>query len=44
MNKARRMGWTGFVDTMEAVFEMYKEMGDLGMVPRMKVGEARPLV
>jgi len=43
MNKARRMGWTGFVDTMEAVFEMYHEMGDLGMVPQMKVDKAKPL-
>ena len=23
MNKARRLGWTGFVDTVESVFEMY---------------------
>ncbi|EXJ60336.1 hypothetical protein A1O7_04488 [Cladophialophora yegresii CBS 114405] len=44
MNKARRMGWTGFVDTIEALFEMYSEMGDLGMVPRMKVNAAKPLV
>ncbi|OAP65517.1 hypothetical protein AYL99_01489 [Fonsecaea erecta] len=44
MNKARRLGWTGFVDTMEALFEMYSEMGDLGMVPRMKVDKAKPLV
>lgn len=44
MNKARRLGWTGFVDTMEAVFEMYVEMGRLGMVPAMKVDHAKPLV
>ncbi|ETI24834.1 hypothetical protein G647_04204 [Cladophialophora carrionii CBS 160.54] len=44
MNKARRMGWTGFVDTIEALFEMYSEMGDLGMVPRMKVDAAKPLI
>ncbi|KAG4073566.1 hypothetical protein HA402_000790 [Bradysia odoriphaga] len=25
-NKARRMGWTGFVDTMESAFEMYRDM------------------
>ena len=43
MNKARMMGWTGFVDTMEALFEMYTEMGDLGMVPQMKVDKAKPL-
>ena len=44
MNKARRLGWTGFVDTIEALFEMYSEMGDLGMVPKMKVKEAKPLI
>lgn len=44
MNKARRLGWTGFVDTIEGLFEMYSEMGDLGMVPRMKVDKAKPLV
>lgn len=44
MNKARRMGWTGFVDTMEAVFEMYTEMRSLKMLPPMKVDSARPLV
>ena len=25
MNKARRLGWTGFVDTIEVLFEMYCE-------------------
>ena len=46
MNKARRLGWTGFVDTLESVFEMYKEMGPggLGMLPGMEIGEAKPLV
>ena len=49
MNKARRMGWTGFVDTVEAVFEMYKEMGPtdqggIGMLPAMKVKEPKALV
>ena len=68
MNKAKRLGWTGFVDTMEvsstcplsvlnlilcelrthvylqALFEMYFEMGKLGMVPQMKVDKAKPLV
>jgi hypothetical protein len=23
MNKARRMGWTGYVDTIESIFEMW---------------------
>ena len=44
MNKARRLGWTGFVDTIEAIFEMYSEMGSLGMVPKMKVDKAKPLI
>ncbi len=35
-----------FVDTMEGIFEMYKEMGPDGlrMVPGMKVNEPKPLV
>lgn len=44
MNKARRLGWTGFVDTRESIFEMYREMEGLGMLPRTKVDVARPLV
>ncbi|KAJ5605694.1 hypothetical protein N7510_008475 [Penicillium lagena] len=44
MNKARRLGWTGFVDTRESIFEMYHEMEGLGMLPRTKVDVARPLV
>ncbi|KIW77863.1 hypothetical protein Z517_07696 [Fonsecaea pedrosoi CBS 271.37] len=44
MNKARRLGWTGFVDTMESTFEMYQEMNALGMLPKMQVQEPRPLV
>lgn len=43
-NKARRLGWTGFVDTVESVFEMYREMEVLGMVPAMKVKEPQPLI
>ena len=47
MNNARRLGWTGYVDTIEGVFEMYKEMGatgGTGMVSDMVVGEAGALV
>ena len=46
MNKARRLGWTGFVDTLEGVFEMYEEMGPkgLGMVPGMRVDGPKALV
>jgi hypothetical protein len=38
------MGWTGFVDTMEALFEMYSEMHELGMLPKMKVDKPRALI
>jgi hypothetical protein len=44
MNKARRLGWTGFVDTRESLFEMYSEMAELGMLPAMTVREAKPLI
>ena len=43
MNKARRLGWTGFVDTFEALFQIYSEMGDLGMLPHLKVEQPDPL-
>lgn len=26
MNKARRLGWTGYVDTIESIFEMYRKL------------------
>ncbi|KAJ9621050.1 hypothetical protein H2204_012031 [Knufia peltigerae] len=44
MNKARRLGWTGFVDTMESIFEMNQELNALGMLPKMKVQAPLPLV
>lgn len=40
LNKARRLGWTGFVDTLEAIFEMYREMEQLGMLPGMQAESA----
>jgi len=43
-NKARRLGWTGFVDTMESVFEMYRDMVGLGMLPPMKVDSPKALI
>lgn len=43
LNKARRLGWTGFVDTLEAIFEMYREMEQLGMLPGMQAESAIPL-
>ena len=44
MNKARRLGWTGFVDTTESIFEMYQDMETLGMLPKLKVNDPRPYV
>jgi hypothetical protein len=44
MNKVRRFGFNGFVDTVESVFETYQEMAELGMLPRMKVDAAKPLI
>ncbi|EQB55610.1 NAD dependent epimerase/dehydratase [Colletotrichum gloeosporioides Cg-14] len=43
LNKARRFGWTGFLDTMESIFESYQEMEKLGMLPSMQVDAAQPL-
>jgi hypothetical protein len=43
MNKARHYGWCGFVDSLESIFEMYKEMGQLAMLPSLSVDAARPL-
>jgi hypothetical protein len=42
--QARRLGWTGFVDTMESTFEMNQELNALGMLPKMRVQSANPLV
>lgn len=44
MNKARRFGFCGFVDTLESIFDMFQEMGKLGMLPPMQVDAARALV
>jgi hypothetical protein len=44
LNKARRYGWTGFVDTIESIFEAYREMEVLGMLPGLRVASANPLM
>ena len=44
MNKARLMGWTGFVDTTEAIFQTFSEMNKLKMLPPPVVEKARPNV
>jgi hypothetical protein len=33
MNKARKMGWHGFVDSNDAILEVLGEFADLKMVP-----------
>ncbi|KAH7182346.1 uncharacterized protein B0J16DRAFT_363284 [Fusarium flagelliforme] len=43
-NKCKTFGFNGFVDSLESVFEMYKEMEALGLVMPMKVDTARHLV
>jgi hypothetical protein len=37
INEARRMGWTGFVDTCESLFEMYVEIVKIEMLPSIKI-------
>jgi hypothetical protein len=44
MNKARLLGWNGFVDTAESAFEAMSEMSKLGMLPPPVVDKARPNV
>lgn len=44
MNKARILGFSGFVDTSESIFESFVDMEKLGLLPPMKVPAARPLV
>ena len=41
--KLRRFGFC-FVDTMESVFEMYKDMAKMGTLPGPKVEAARPMI
>ncbi|KAK3672160.1 hypothetical protein LTR78_007913 [Recurvomyces mirabilis] len=43
MNKARYMGWTGHVDTLESLHMAYTELNKLGMLPP-PVEKARPLI
>ncbi|KAJ4245256.1 hypothetical protein NW762_014126 [Fusarium torreyae] len=44
MNKARLLGWTGFVDTLEAAFESCQEMARMGLLPPVVVDAPRPMV
>lgn len=43
MNKARTMGWTGHVDTLESLHKAYSELSKLKMLPP-PVAEAKPLM
>ncbi|KAK5727918.1 hypothetical protein LTR17_012341 [Elasticomyces elasticus] len=42
--KVRRFGFSGFVDSMESVFEMYQEMAKMGVIPAPKVDAAKPMI
>ncbi|KAK4502938.1 hypothetical protein PRZ48_006365 [Zasmidium cellare] len=42
--KTRRYGFTGFVDTMESIFEMYQDMAQMGVIPAPLVDAAKPMV
>jgi hypothetical protein len=44
MNKARLLGWCGFVDVAESVFLTFQEMYKLKMLPPAVVEKARPYV
>ena len=44
MNKAKYMGWTGHVDTLESLFWAFGEASKLGMLPPLKVEKANPLI
>lgn len=44
INKTRIMGFAGFVDTLESLYEMYKETAEFGALPQMKVASASPLI
>ncbi len=36
MNRSRKLGWHGYVDTVEAIWEVIGEMAGLGMVPPLE--------
>ena len=41
MNKNRKLGWNGFVDTGESIEEVIREMVELKLVPPMPNGEKK---
>ena len=40
MNKNRKLGWNGFVDTEESIAEVIGEMVELKLVPPMPNGSS----
>ena len=42
--KPMRMGWTGFADSIEGIFEMSHDNADMGSISEMVVDGARPLI
>ncbi|KAJ5165754.1 hypothetical protein N7492_006050 [Penicillium capsulatum] len=44
MNKARVLGWTGYVDSIQSLFEIYTDLGKLGMLPKLKLDQQPPTV
>ena len=44
MNKARRQGWTGFTDTLEAAFESAQELVGMGLLPSLVAESAKPMI
>ncbi|KAH6952255.1 hypothetical protein DER45DRAFT_511742 [Fusarium avenaceum] len=44
VNKLRRFGFCGFVDSLESLYEMYQELHSFGMLPKLKAESARPLI
>jgi hypothetical protein len=33
MNKSRKLGWNGFIDTHESIFKTFEELAALKMIP-----------
>jgi hypothetical protein len=39
MNKNRKLGWNGFVDTHDGLIKTFEELSDLKMIPPFKKPE-----
>lgn len=39
MNKARKLGWHGFVDSTECIFEVFQDFEKLKMIPPVPVSK-----